>query len=336
MLLLLMLLLLPIWCVYAIHNISNNSIINNDTSNTFIHTIVSGVTNNSSNYKLNTNTYSSITFYIILNISDSSISRNNNNNIDARRISNVNIVCGNIHNHIINTLDIHTGMASYIIIRITNNNIMNIQCYVISLTIFLLISIWWVFLMIALHIVVLLIFILLSISLRTLKHNYISNNNSTHIVSVDIDMISPKIVDNINIINNTNIDNIIVIIIVSDNQDCRINSNTNMDIISNLDIISNSNNDNIVTINIIVGGIDTIVDYTIDINNSTVNSIVNYFIGNIINKYMTITTNPIIDRSVIHIIDNISINIINGNTYHNDTIIINLLMSIVLVSLLTI
>ena len=78
---------------------------------------------------------------------------------------------------------------------------MNIQCYVISLTIFSLISIWLVFLMIALHIVVLLIFILLSISLRTLKHNYIRNNNSTHIVSVDIDMISPKIVDNINIIN---------------------------------------------------------------------------------------------------------------------------------------
>ena len=252
MLLLLMLLLLPIWCVYAIHNISKNSIINNDTSNTFIHTIVSGVTNNSSNYKLNTNTYSSITFYIILNISDSSISRNNNN-IDARRISNVNIVCGNIHNHIINTLDIHTGMASYIIIRITNNNIMNIQCYVISLTIFLLISILWVFLMIALHIVVLLIFMLLSISLRTLKHNYISNNNSTHIVSVNINMISPKTVDNINIINNTNIDNIIVIIIVSDNQEFRINSNTNMNIISNLDIISNTNNDNIVTINIIVG-----------------------------------------------------------------------------------
>ena len=106
MLLLLMLLLLPIWCVYAIHNISNDSIINNDTSNTFIRTIASGVTNNnSSNYKLNTNTYSSITFYIILNISDSSISRNNN--IDARSISNVNIVCGNIRNHIINKLDIH-------------------------------------------------------------------------------------------------------------------------------------------------------------------------------------------------------------------------------------
>ena len=90
------------------------------------------------------------------------------------------------------------------------------------------------------------------------------------------------------------------------------------------------------TINIIVGGIDTIADYTIDINNSTVNSIVNYFIGNIINKYITITTNPIIDRSVIHIIDNISINIINGNTYNNDTIIINLLISMVLVLLLTI
>ena len=56
----------------------------------------------------------------------------------------------------------------------------------------------------------------------------------------------------------------------------------------------------------------------------------------IINKYITITTNPIIDRSVIHIIDNISINIINGNTYNNDIIIINLLISMVLVLLLTI
>ena len=50
-------------------------------------------------------------------------------------------------------------------------------------------------------------------------------------------MIPPKIVDNKNIINNTNIDNVIVIGIVNDTKDIHINSNINIDDISNINII---------------------------------------------------------------------------------------------------
>ena len=100
-----------------------------------INTIVGGDTNISSNTKFNTNTYANISCYIILNINDRLLM--NNDNIGNNIISYVNIVCNNIHGHIINTMDIHTCMFSYIITRITNNNIMSIQYHVILLTIFL-------------------------------------------------------------------------------------------------------------------------------------------------------------------------------------------------------
>ena len=57
----------------------------------------------------------------------------------------------------------------------------------------------------------------------------------------------------------------------------------------------------------------------------------NCIICNITNKYVTITINPIIDSVVIHIINNISVNVINSNTYNNDHIIIKLLLSTVVV-----
>ena len=56
-------------------------------------------------------------------------------------------------------------------------------------------------------------------------------------VIIRITMIPPKIIDNNNIINNTNIDNVIVIGIVNDTKDIHINSNINIDDISNINII---------------------------------------------------------------------------------------------------
>ena len=72
------------------------------------------------------------------------------------------------------------------------------------------------------------------------------------------------------------------------------------------------------------GDINTIVDTTTNINNIISNGIVNYITSNVINKYLTITTNPIIYSIVIHIINNLNITIFNSNTYDNDNIIITL------------
>ena len=62
----------------------------------------------------------------------------------------------------------------------------------------------------------------------------------------------------------------------------------------------------------------------------------NYIIGNVVKKCITITTNPIIGSIGIQIINNTSNSFVNSNAYNNDTIIIDLLLSMVVVLLLII
>ena len=84
------------------------------------------------------------------------------------------------------------------------------------------------------------------------------------------------------------------------------------------------------------GDTNTIFDITIHTHNNVIDSIVNYIIGNNSNKYITTSTNPIIDSIVIHSINNISIYSINGNTYNNGNVIIDVSLSMVVVLLMII
>ena len=138
-------------------------------------------------------------------------------------------------------------------------------------------------------------------------------------------MISPNIVDNSNIINATNIDNIIVIIIVNGHKDIRINSDIDIDVISNINCINNNTNDHVINnISTISNNVssNSIMRLTSDkTTNSTndkhniiyIDMIIHHVNDIIINDILDIHSSSIIANNVVSINDNIVDHKTNSN-----------------------